>query len=311
VAQVWQFSQFDDGAYIYGDAYPAGLGGFGLSCNVVSPQGRNPVEVGAHEITRTAPFTAVLNLPVGWIAMPATGYQRGDVVIWVDQTGYRLPVVSMNRLIESWEAPVALSDPLIRAMESATRLVVAPGGETALEVPTGGIGPAIDAMRRPCVQAAAAIGLAAQPGLQAPPAPGAIVGDAMMQALQLRLATGCTAGVQGLAENAVMGGDIDGDGARDLMLNWAEVTCVGDDFTATRPFCGAATCSVDVFLTRLYPQRGEPEMLLSIGVSLETRADGGIDIVFGRALRECGDPASGVGCEGRLRWIGSDLEFIE
>ncbi|MBF9035099.1 hypothetical protein HKCCE2091_12705 [Rhodobacterales bacterium HKCCE2091] len=93
--------------------------------------------------------------------------------------------------------------------------------------------------------------------------------------------------------------DIDGDGQRDYVLNYSYVDCQG---TLTgRAFCGAANCSLQVFLS----SRGHaaPEEFLGVALDAVTDAQGRVGLLLSGTASVCGDGA----CDSPYYWTGTDL----
>lgn len=316
-AQDWQNHNADDGAYVYGNASPTGVG-FGVACNAPSAQGLPPVQVGAHEESLTGPFNLRLEMSSELI----TGYEpRRDVVLWLGQSAYRLPLIYLNELVGVWEFELSMADPMVAALRQAPRLVLAPGSDQPVEIPVGGIDATMRAAMQVCVDAWAVAGHTIPTALNefwppvgedaplATPAAGPM-GDILAAAANRRIAEGCRFGLKSIEPGTYVSGDIDQDGVADLLLDWAGVECFGTNLPETRPYCGASHCSVDLFLSRSFQREGIYETL-AIGGKLVRNAAGGLDVELGRGLASCDDPMFGPGCITRLRWTGAALDIIK
>ena len=82
----------------------------------------------------------------------------------------------------------------------------------------------------------------------------------------------------------MLAGNIDGDGAEDIVLNWDEIDCLAGP---ARPFCGASACAADVFLSMQFPRTRKPETLLAQGVSLQPLSNGNDGVQVGGTLNAC------------------------
>jgi hypothetical protein len=295
-AQVWELRTNDDGSFFVGAISIASTPGFALLCGERSPQGLHPSVTGNMEPDITPMRSFRLNIPDSEIGLP-NGYEqsRGDVLIVSGTSGFRLPDVRWNELFSTWEADLYFEDPVLAAMganpwielhsRAGIRRIVAAEFSTAL-----------GQLTNYCKSMFTTIG---QPW----DAPGAGAGAATMRdAAELSVATGCEGTAQ-RGEGYLLSGDIDGDGQEDIVLNWDSVTCMS---TLPRPFCGAAMCSVQVFLSSLFPRLGQPEELLAIGVRLVELNNGLDGLIAGGGMSTCAAERRNP-CEYLYYWNGVAL----
>ena len=246
-AQVWQAQSVDGGHYI---AHTARAGvSVDLVCLAPSLQRRPPMEVEQHEMLpmdagRTRIEIGMDRVPVG------NAIVRSDVVLWADQTGYRLPPVSFSELDSVWQVDIAASDPIWAALSQASAIVLAPGQDQAWQLPVAGRATALPELQADCAAAWSA-------ARSAPTAPGTVT---IPPQVINRVTQGCGAPTP-LPGEAVQAGDLDRDGAPDFVLDWGAIRCPG---TLPRPLCGAANCSQMVFLS----SRGYANSLDYLGTSL-------------------------------------------
>lgn len=292
-AQVWRTTKADDGHFLY---FSAGANaGFGLTCLAPSLQRRPAIEVGAHETSAMGPGTTRIEMSRDRLS-PATNESRSDVVLWVDQTGYRLPVVQWNELVGHWELDLPSDDPLWAALAVARSVVLAPGAEQAWQLPVQDLGLALRNLQTECGLAWAA----AQTGVAQSPEPLAAVGGQVVSlppALARHVQQGCGAPAA-IPSAAVQAGDLDKDGVPDFVLDWGGIHCPG---ALARPFCGAANCSHNIFLS----SRGyaKPEEMLGTSVTVIAHWSGGLALLRSGTYSVCG--AHDEYCAAPLVWDGN------
>lgn len=321
-AQTWQPALSDDGRYAYGFANAEGLP-MAIGCVVRSAQNRPLESEGILEVQPSAPYAMRIEL---WgNAIPADGRQsRGDIVLWVNDTGFQLPLVTLDEFYGYWWTELSMGDPLFAALGTAERLVLAIGQQSAWSVPVAGLAAATAQAQQHCAATLIATGFPPPPwfGTAAAPAQPAIPAAPAAPAVPPSAAAPTGALLSGpftvpqqvighanflcegnavLAPDAIMAGDLDGDGVPDVVLDWNHITCPPP--MLPRAFCGAANCSVDVFLS----SRGytNPEQLLGIGPNLVALADGRIGLGLSGSMSMCGQ--SGEHCQTPLLWDGIRL----
>ncbi|MEO0746158.1 MAG: hypothetical protein AAFY49_12495 [Pseudomonadota bacterium] len=243
-AQVWQARSFDGGHYVV-HTVRADVS-VDLVCLAPSLQRRPPMEVEQHEILPMA--AGMTRLEIGMDRVPVgNAIVRNDVVLWADQTGYRLPPISFSELDSVWQVDIAAADPLWAALSQARAIVLAPGQDQAWQLPVAGLATALSQLQSDCAAAWSA----------AQSAPGTVT---VPQQVINRVTQGCGAPTP-LPAEAVQAGDLDRDGTPDFVVDWGGIRCPG---TLPRPFCGAANCSQMVFLS----SRGYANALDYLGTSL-------------------------------------------
>lgn len=301
-AQVWVASQADDGAYVYGSASPEPVQVW-LSCNAPSAQRLPPVQVDAHEETVSAPYTIRLEFGLGLIP---GGDFRADIHLWIGETAYRLPPVAPNELVGVWELTLSMADPMLTALRAASRLVLAPGSDQAWEIPVAGLPEASKAAMQTCVDAWIAAGFDVPPALsEFAPAWGGGAATPMRVAADRAVAEGCN-GPATRGPGYLLAGNVDGDGVEDIVLDWDAVECAAPP---ARPFCGAALCSADLFLSATYPRTGQPEGWLAMGVELVPLSNGNDGVRIGTSLATCTERAL-PDCTLLFYWDGEEFREL-
>ena len=295
-AQAWEGRTADNGAYVYGLAQPEGIG-FRLMCTVPSLGGVPPLDVEAHEDPQTAPFEVRLEIDPALMAATGTG-RRSDVVIWADQTGYRLPTMIYQELGEYWSVDLSMTDALIVALPDADRIVLAPGQDQPWSIPVGDVSAAMKTAFDACNQAAVAKGHRPPPGLlTVPQAPTSTAPEPPTLArARAHVVQGCGGSYRDL-EGAFGLVNIDGDGVPDTVVDWGVLRC---ESGLPRPFCGASHCSVDVFLSA----SPKTQNLLGIGMSVVPLTNGLQGIAVGGGLGSCG----GTSCQFVFYWDGQTMQ---
>ena len=263
-----------------------------LACYAPSPQGRPAIEVGAHETEPTARGTIRIEFDPRLIPVQGVATTRSDLVLWVDQVGYRLPAANYSDFYGYWGAEVGWDDPLFSALERAQSVVLAPGTDQPWQLVSAGLGPALAQVKSGC-----ATDWSAPPATAQPPAGQVTIPAAVFA----RVAQDCGAPAP-VPPSAVQAGDLDNDGRPDFVLDWGGITCPG---RWPRPLCGAANCSHYVFLS----SRGYARHIDFLGTSLVIipHPRGGLGLKLGGTFSLCG--ANGEFCATPYQWDGAS--FVE
>ncbi|WP_299691667.1 hypothetical protein [uncultured Tateyamaria sp.] len=288
-AQVWQAQSVDGGHFVFHTAR-AGAS-VDLICLAPSLQRRPAVEVEQHEIRPMTP--GMTRLEIGTDRVPVgNDVIRDDVVLWSDQTGYRLPTITFNELDSMWQVDISATDPLWSALAQARSIILAPGQQQAWQLPVAGLAPALSQVQNDC----AAAWSAAQSAPTA--APGTVT---VPPQVINRVAQGCGAPVP-VPGDAVQAGDLDRDGTPDFVVDWGGIRCPG---AMPRPFCGAANCSQMVFLSsRAYVN---PIDFLGTSLTITPHYSGALALRITGSFSLCG--AQGENCAAPLVWDGTS--FVE
>ena len=309
-AADWKGRAIDDGAYFYGVATSVEAG-MGVRCIGRSAGGKNPVEVEAHETSPTTSYSMRFEidpriLPVG------TTDRRSDLLAWSDAGGVRLPQAFFNAMWDVWEFELPMTDPFVVSLFSTSRLVFGPEAGPHYDLTVAGLAPALTIAFQHCIANYQRMGLPVPETLSAfaptvqPPTPAARPDSAAMAGqANLYMERSC-GGVARPEPGYLLTAQIDDDGQMDAVLDWSKITCANGG----RPFCGASMCSADVFLSRLYPAKAQPEALLAVGVSIEPLSNGLSSVVLGGSLSSCSQFGLSA-CQGLWYWTGSDLQLLQ
>lgn len=287
-AQSWSHERYDNGHTLH--AYALSGQGLSLHCTGPSKGGLDVMTAEAHEDTRTARGTLMIEIgperiPVG------NAIQRSDVVIWAGGTGYRLPPVIFNELDGVWQTTLPVGDALYQALLQAPDFALAPGQDQAWGYRTTDFIAAFEETVTLCEAAWTGQGPAFQ----------VAEGD-LMRAARLDVGQGCnstfTAG-----EGAFLTGLIDADETPDVVVNWAEIQCQN---SFPRPFCGASHCSAKVFLSSQAGQR--PDDFLAQAIRLQPLSNGRMGLAIIGRFDSCGP--NSLGCERIWFWQGGQLSEL-
>jgi hypothetical protein len=308
-AQTWQSRTDDTGGLIYGTAF-APQYSLAFACNTPSPAGRPLMDTGDHETNRNGPFAIWVEL--GHILVEPRGNAPvlGAVTLIVDGTGYRLPPIQWSDFYGAWQVELSMGDPMFAALVDARTLVLDVGQGAAWQYPLDGLQPALDAAMQACVDGWVQQGLTIPvalnrywPRMEEPAGPipvqpmtGAV--NALIPVVENHIRAQCGAGFQ--LDPARLGqADFDRDAVADIVLDWGAVTCDG---AIARPYCGAAYCSIDVFLSSRGGQ--DPVAFLGVGYGLPLAANGLQGIQFGGTAGAC---ARGE-CDDVFWWDGTQFQ---
>lgn len=307
IAQTWEAALNDDGGYAYGYARAEGLP-MAFACTVRSIQNRPLIEVNAHEEQPTAPYT--MRIEFFGKTIPETGVQtRADMVLWADDTGYQLPPVVRDEFFGYWYVELSMGDPIFPEFAGAARLVLAVGQDAVWEIPTAGLSQAVEQAQQHCAATLVATGnpapawfgpvtAARQAAAPATPTPGAFTVPGQVIGHANRLCEGAAT----MEPDALLAGDIDGDTIPDVVLDWNHIRCAPP--MMARAFCGAANCSVDVFMS----SKGyvDPEQMLGAAPALVSQPDGRMGLMISGSLSMCGQ--NGENCARPWVWTGTQLD---
>ena len=284
MAQSWQTSTQDDGSFYYGIAYVPGK--IGLFCGGRSPQGLSPQSTGNVEPRITKRGQLGLEMTDALIGPNQTGIARRDIMAVIGTLGYRLPEVHLNELVGAQEQFLQANDPLVQALQSGQPIEFRTDIGGRSQVPTDGAAAAIATTISYCERLANA--------------PARLDLTAAAQSYIFQACGGQAQATQGY----LLQGDLDLDGQLDIVVDWSRITCPG---TLPRPFCGAANCSVDLFLSRSFRTGRQPEGYLAIGVTMQASPFGGAQLVMGGNLSACQNIN---GCQRVLRWDGRQMAWF-
>ena len=293
-AQGWAFDSYDDGSFFSAHIAPVGGPGFSLICGERSPRGLSPAQTGNTEPEITPRDTLRLYFDPQDFPLPGQplATQRSDMMIVIGSRGYGLPPVRLNELTGLWETDLLATDAVFAAIAAAPVVELrSSAGVTPLT--TAGFGQAHARLLSHCQSMFTAIGL---PWSVVPP-------PTMRQAARLSATAGC-GGPADIGPEAILTGEIDGDGQPDVVLDWRAVTCRNGP---RHPFCGAAMCSASVFLSSRHATTGSPEEFLALGVRLQPLSNGRMAVAVGGSLADCSQTTGQAPCEFLYWWNGAAM----
>ncbi|MEP6066123.1 MAG: hypothetical protein ABJ246_09820 [Paracoccaceae bacterium] len=290
-SQTWTYRSADDGHYVYAGA-GAGLN-LDFLCNAPSAQGLEAIQVGAHEETSVARGQIKIDIEMDRLSFENDG-QRNDVMIWLGQTGYRLPTVILNELIGVWEVQINTSDALIANLKTAQSLVLAAGENAGWQFPTDGLADAVTKSIETCEAAWVAAESAAPNAATVSTPSGTSPLFATAHADIVRICEGPYSAEEG----AFLQGQIDQDATDDFVVWWNNIRC---NSAFPRPLCGASHCSAKVYLSTV----ATPMDLLAQALSIQALSNGKVGLNLVGRFVSCG--ANSLGCERLWYWNGTDL----
>lgn len=297
-AQDWNMSQFDDGSYFSATLSPVDGPGLALVCGERSPQGVSPAVTGNTEPDITPPGAFRIYISDRAIGAPGAHRQsRDDVLLVAGDTGFRLRGLRWNEMFSTWEIDLPARDPAFAAIsghedfelrsDRGSDIVSAMGFAEGLQQLTGYCSAMFAAVGMPWPQQGAAAGQA----------------GAMRRAAEADIRRGCN-GPATWTGAAFKSANIDGDGVEDIVLDWREVTC---STGMARPFCGAAMCSADIYISALYPRKGQPEGMLALGLRIQPLNNGNDAVAMGASFASCREAFGKEDCEFLWYWTGTGL----
>lgn len=325
-SQTWTAGAFDTGGLIYGSV-AAPENSLTLACNTPSPQGRALFETGDHETNLSEPFEMFLEVSYQLIASAGAADILPEATLVVDGAGFRLPPILWDEFIGTWQVAIRMDDPLFDALRDARDLVFDAGQGTAWQYPVDGLSAGLGIAMQACVDGWGAAGqqipsslsrfwregtedgqsisqaLAALPGsatvVPVSPIP---TPDQVPTAIDIAAAEGCNGVSHTIDPASVQTADLDGDGLNDYVFNHNGVRCGG----RMSGYCGAANCSIDVFLSsQSYAHRPE---FLGMSAGFLTMNDGRTGIQISGTYSMCGE--TGL-CPGPLVWTGTEFDLLE
>lgn len=101
--------------------------------------------------------------------------------------------------------------------------------------------------------------------------------------------------------------DVDGDGINDIVMDHRSLPCTGQTLNE---ICGATLCSVAVYLSRVYPQKGTAEFFLGAGAHLMQGTDGRVWIGTAGRLPHCPQAHDPARCTFYWRFDGASLSPV-
>ncbi len=300
-AQTWQVSTFDNGAWF--EAWVTAAENWPeFHCGGVSPRGLPLPE--SDEAMLTQPGTLGLIMP----DRPGLGYYdpppRSDLRLVTDRNAFGLPHATYDLLnADGWTHPIGTKDAAIAALSSSQSWAIDGAHGRWGPFPSTGLGPALTAMIAYCEAR-----WATPPQAQTPAPAAAPDVTALMQAALARdLARTCEGRGYLVDPGNPLSADLDADGQPDLVMDFRAVTCPGETHQS---HCGAALCSLSVYLSSRYPLTGTSDDILGIGTTLVQGTDGKVWIGTGNTAASCPDAYDPATCTFYWR-VGADgLEVV-
>ena len=247
--------------------------------------------------TGTAPFVATLE--IAGRLVPPTDSDRRVFTLYLDDQGYRFAPAFFDPAQDNWLMPVSMSDPFTIGLFRTERLIVDAGGGQAWEYRTEGMAQALSEAFGACVDGWRDAGYAVPAALAALGSGTARVPSGPPATIAAHISRGCAGGYT-MDPSELLSGLIDSDGAPDYVLDWNIVRCTAG---LARPFCGAANCSIDVFLSsRGYALR-EGDGFLGIAPQLVPLSNGRMGLKISGTAGAC---ATGF-CDRPFWWDGVKL----
>lgn len=265
-----------------------------IRCAAPDPAAASPGQAGT-------PYNAKLELSGALFAPDAAG-DRMTATLVPDDTGYRFPDSVFDAERNLWPLPVAMADPSLLATLQSNRMVLHNGRGKAWQFSTEGLEAAVSATFHACIEGWRAQDHTIPPALAgfAPPKTALALADhALPKTIAQRVAVACNGPFE-FDPATLLTGLIDGDQATDYVLNWNDVRCTSG---LARPLCGAANCSIDVFLSSLGYRYRERDALLGIAPALVPLSNGRMGITMSGTGGICG----GGRCNRPFWWDGTRL----
>ncbi len=223
------------------------------------------------------------------------GSVRTDVFLVASGMGFGLPDPFWDELNGmGFVQRLSLADPLFAAVAQAAELQVWAAGVPVAVHSSAGFAQGLASIAAECN----ALWQASAP----PPHPET---NWMLDQATGAIVAGCRSNAD-LQPGHAQTGDIDGDGIADLVIDWAAITCLRGP---PRPLCGAANCSVLVYLSSR-PDRRPFADFLAVGVQLEAGQDGRARLLTGTTAGGCPDTTRPAQCQNVIVWNGSELQRL-
>ncbi|WP_189369216.1 hypothetical protein [Tateyamaria omphalii] len=345
----WTAKIEDLGANIYASAAHGG-GTMTITCTAPSPQGRDPLESYENELHQTGPYEVYVRMYDPYFDWSGGSVQTG-ATIFLGQTGYRLPPFELDEF-SGTIVRLSMVDPLMQALTVAPGFILDTGQGQAFDFGVSGLAGALDQVLYVCVSRWGELGRPVPAALgryatTAPTVAGAVAatrngiaqnpdriplrrqqpqdGPAIVfvppvlpiqpgQSMYDRAvgAANSVCSTARLNEGALWPGDLEGDGAEDIVMNWGFVECLGPNGTVhgVPGACDSAgQCRVTVF-SSAQTARGLSEW---IGQAYHAEPDpnGPAPLFMNTRTGVCGTSAGAFGCSAWLAWSGSGFSRVQ
>jgi len=318
----WLLLAHDDTAYVQARTMVEGQGYFGFYCNAPSPVGADPAAVNAYVPVVSAPGSVLIEASGDLVYLPYGFADRAGMQVSHRGVTYDLPVMRYDEEHGGWSAEVPFAHPLVAALRTAGAegFTVTTSDGRRQDQPTEGLAELLTDVVTTCASAWDLVGSAVpqanaagsapasagKPGVaqtpEAPFAPAEVVAAttiAQLPPVIPEFVQEMCSGQARIDDSALrQAGDLDGDGAPDYIIHYTDVYCQPGDI---RGFCGAANCSIDVFMS----SRGytRPFEFLAIDVIPAQAPDGRPGLQMFATNFMCADGA----CDGVWTWDGQTL----
>lgn len=286
---TWRAMNEDVGGLLRADVFAPEFS-LGFTCTAPSPLGGRVDGRDAHQSRASVPYGLFVRISGAMVDRSAVWSGQGGapvlgaVTLGLDGVGYRLPPFTWVELSYDWWLELSMADPMIAALEQAGDLVLDAGTGVAWRYPTDGLAEGLQTVMANCASAWAQAGFAAPDTSAAAPAPVAPVPAGLLTPeLDAHLQRTCQAGYT-LHPEAIAAHDLDRDGVADRIVDWRGVTCDASSPLGPIPFCGAAYCAIDVFLST---RPGDPQSMLGVGYEVTQAANGAPGLRFGGTVGGC------------------------
>lgn len=223
------------------------------------------------------------------------GAGRGDILLVAGGQGFGLPNPYWDELNSmGFVQRLSLADPLLSAVGQGADLQVWAGGALVSVLPVVGFAEGLATIASQCTARWQTLAPAVHSET-----------NWMLDQATGDIVAGCGSNAD-YAPGYALAGDIDGDGVADLVIDWAQITCLAGP---PRPFCGAAYCSASVYLSSRPDQRPFTDFL-AVGVQLEPGPDGRVRLISGVTAASCPDTTRPGQCTNVIVWTGTGLALL-
>lgn len=328
-ASDWQYMSFDNGAWFEAHVTHA-TGEVAFNCGGAWPQGLPLLQSDAPLLT--ADYTLDLGLAqpqLGGGGNAETPPPKDNLVVVTEAGGFRLPRADYDLLYQrGWVQPLFMGDALLAGIFRTEALAVDQDGTRLGYYDADGLNTVLTQLVAFCDARWAATGVqlpaAATPLInsirtqrvditptpvgQAPAlntTPRAQQTDAgLWRAVQSFILQACQGSVNQYLDGYAKAANLDADGVYDYVIAWDAIQC-GPPYP--RPYCGAAQCAVDIFVSSIYAPGTQPETIYAAAVDVVPGPDGRDLVQIAGRLALCNQPDAPPDCLFLWGWINGEL----